>query len=287
MLIFSFRQASHRLCSPLREEWDWSKVGPWTLLHPDPRAEALCNLGPVPRQRKELVFSKTKGHFHYYDFDIINVWNYISGPMKSGATVRLERVPWSQMTRYEIRLFKVLHHLKYFECFFSSPLLVVLVLLPGGEQYLLLVSRMISFSVTRPLTTCLWKVVRPLWTNTRIWACRSQLETFCHHLGAVGMSSHMHREHQGQVRKTKFTHLWKIIKHDYKTFKYLSGGTGKVVIFVKCNSELLRVEKVIDGENFASSFGYSLASADINGDGFQVRNLELHLNPKIHHVFLT
>lgn len=39
---------------------------------------------------------------------------------------------------------------------------------------------------------------------------------------------------------------------------------------MKCNSELLRVEKVISGEDFASSFGYSLATADINGDGFQV-----------------
>ena len=31
-----------------------------------------------------------------------------------------------------------------------------------------------------------------------------------------------------------------------------AGGTGKVVIFAKCNTELMRVEKIISGKEFAS-----------------------------------
>lgn len=46
------------------------------------------------------------------------------------------------------------------------------------------------------------------------------------------------------------------------------GGHGKVLLFVKCGSaEIMRVQKVLTGDNFASSFGYSLAAADVNSDG--------------------
>ena len=45
-----------------------------------------------------------------------------------------------------------------------------------------------------------------------------------------------------------------------------AGGTGKVLIFVKCKREILRVEQILTGESFASSFGYTLAAVDINGD---------------------
>ena len=48
-----------------------------------------------------------------------------------------------------------------------------------------------------------------------------------------------------------------------------AGGTGKVLIFVKCSQELMRVERVLTGEKFASSFGYTLATIDINGDDRQ------------------
>ena len=48
-----------------------------------------------------------------------------------------------------------------------------------------------------------------------------------------------------------------------------AGGTGKVLIFVKCSQELMRVERVLTGEKFASSFGYTLATVDINGDNHQ------------------
>lgn len=47
-----------------------------------------------------------------------------------------------------------------------------------------------------------------------------------------------------------------------------AGGTGRVLIFVKCDSsEIMRTQRILHGDNFASSFGYSLAAADINGDG--------------------
>ena len=46
-----------------------------------------------------------------------------------------------------------------------------------------------------------------------------------------------------------------------------ANGTGQVVLFVKCHSELLKVQLVLNGDNFASQFGYSLASADVNNDG--------------------
>ena len=47
-----------------------------------------------------------------------------------------------------------------------------------------------------------------------------------------------------------------------------SNGTGQVVIFVKCHSELLSVQLVLTGDNFASQFGYALTTADVNNDGF-------------------
>ena len=47
-----------------------------------------------------------------------------------------------------------------------------------------------------------------------------------------------------------------------------SNGTGQVVIFVKCHSELLKVQMVISGDNFASQFGYALTTADVDSDGF-------------------
>lgn len=47
-----------------------------------------------------------------------------------------------------------------------------------------------------------------------------------------------------------------------------SNGTGQVVIFVKCHSELLKVQLVLTGDNFASQFGYALTTADVDSDGF-------------------
>ena len=46
-----------------------------------------------------------------------------------------------------------------------------------------------------------------------------------------------------------------------------SNGTGQVVIFVKCHSELLKVQLVLSGDNFASQFGYALTTADVDNDG--------------------
>lgn len=48
-----------------------------------------------------------------------------------------------------------------------------------------------------------------------------------------------------------------------------SNGTGKVVFFGKDKgSSMLQTALVLDGEQFASSFGYSLASLDLNNDGY-------------------
>ena len=57
-------------------------------------------------------------------------------------------------------------------------------------------------------------------------------------------------------------------KSSYASGAPRSGGTGKVVIFVKCLSERMKIQKVLKGDKFASSFGYSLAAADVNGDSF-------------------
>lgn len=45
-----------------------------------------------------------------------------------------------------------------------------------------------------------------------------------------------------------------------------SNGHGQVVIFNKANRNPIPVQMVIEGEQFASSFGYELTTADINGD---------------------
>lgn len=47
-----------------------------------------------------------------------------------------------------------------------------------------------------------------------------------------------------------------------------ANGTGQVVIFVKCHSELLKVQMVLSGDNFASQFGYTITTADVDNDGF-------------------
>ncbi|XP_040565831.2 integrin alpha-PS1-like [Lepeophtheirus salmonis] len=46
------------------------------------------------------------------------------------------------------------------------------------------------------------------------------------------------------------------------------GSSGKVFIFVKCNDKLMHVQRVLTGDGFASSFGYSLSTVDLNGDGY-------------------
>lgn len=47
-----------------------------------------------------------------------------------------------------------------------------------------------------------------------------------------------------------------------------ANGTGQVVLFTKISKfvNLMDVKLVISGEQFASSFGYELATADLNGD---------------------
>ena len=47
-----------------------------------------------------------------------------------------------------------------------------------------------------------------------------------------------------------------------------SNGNGQVIFHNKAKpSSVFNIELVLDGEQFASSFGYSLASMDTNGDG--------------------
>lgn len=47
-----------------------------------------------------------------------------------------------------------------------------------------------------------------------------------------------------------------------------ANGTGQVILFTKFKPSvtLMDVKIVISGEQFASSFGYELATADLNGD---------------------
>ena len=46
-----------------------------------------------------------------------------------------------------------------------------------------------------------------------------------------------------------------------------SNGHGQVVIFSKDSYSIpIKVALILDGEQFASSFGYELTTADINGD---------------------
>lgn len=47
-----------------------------------------------------------------------------------------------------------------------------------------------------------------------------------------------------------------------------SNETGQVVIFSKKHSNSIMTEVLkLNGEQFASSFGYEMASVDVNGDG--------------------
>jgi hypothetical protein len=48
-----------------------------------------------------------------------------------------------------------------------------------------------------------------------------------------------------------------------------ANGTGQVVIFTKKrpSENPMDVQLILSGEQFASSFGYELTNADINGDG--------------------
>ena len=48
-----------------------------------------------------------------------------------------------------------------------------------------------------------------------------------------------------------------------------SNGTGQVVFFTKVRKDesQMRAELILNGEQFASSYGYEVANADLNGDG--------------------
>jgi len=48
-----------------------------------------------------------------------------------------------------------------------------------------------------------------------------------------------------------------------------SEDVGAVFFFFKCKYQRMRVDQSLRGEKFASSFGYSLASVDFNGDGLK------------------
>lgn len=56
-------------------------------------------------------------------------------------------------------------------------------------------------------------------------------------------------------------------KRSYVTGAPRSNGTGQVVFFTKKNDVIFDVQLILNGEQFASSFGYSLTSLDINSDG--------------------
>lgn len=46
-----------------------------------------------------------------------------------------------------------------------------------------------------------------------------------------------------------------------------SNGTGQVILFIRRDYKPdMDVALVLDGEQFASSYGYEITSADINGD---------------------
>lgn len=55
----------------------------------------------------------------------------------------------------------------------------------------------------------------------------------------------------------------------YATGAPRAADVGAVLLFVKCRAQKMRVERSLSGEKFASSFGYTLASVDLNSDGFQ------------------
>lgn len=48
-----------------------------------------------------------------------------------------------------------------------------------------------------------------------------------------------------------------------------SNGTGQVILFTRQSPKpIMEVTMSLNGEQFASSFGYELASADVNGDKY-------------------
>ncbi len=49
-----------------------------------------------------------------------------------------------------------------------------------------------------------------------------------------------------------------------------SNGTGQVVVFTKGRTadSRMRVQLILSGQQFASSYGYQVDSADLNGDGW-------------------
>lgn len=51
-----------------------------------------------------------------------------------------------------------------------------------------------------------------------------------------------------------------------------ANGTGQVVLFTKLRPSvnLMDARLIISGEQFASSFGYELATADLNGDKYVI-----------------
>lgn len=51
----------------------------------------------------------------------------------------------------------------------------------------------------------------------------------------------------------------------YATGAPRSNGTGQVFILSENNANL-KFDLVLNGEQFASSFGYEIATADVNGD---------------------
>nr|XP_042897311.1 integrin alpha-PS1 isoform X2 [Parasteatoda tepidariorum] len=58
-------------------------------------------------------------------------------------------------------------------------------------------------------------------------------------------------------------------KQSYVAGAPRSNGTGQVVFFTKINKAVIfDVQLILSGDNFASSFGYSLTSIDINNDGY-------------------
>eukprot|EP00095_Tigriopus_kingsejongensis_P007065 snap_masked-scaffold1121_size61474-processed-gene-0.4 protein:Tk07065 transcript:snap_masked-scaffold1121_size61474-processed-gene-0.4-mRNA-1 annotation:"hypothetical protein DAPPUDRAFT_60396" len=47
-----------------------------------------------------------------------------------------------------------------------------------------------------------------------------------------------------------------------------AGNGGKVMLFSKCNGHIMPIHTQLAGDGFASSFGYALATVDLNGDGW-------------------
>lgn len=50
-----------------------------------------------------------------------------------------------------------------------------------------------------------------------------------------------------------------------------SNGTGQVILFTRhLQKPEMEVKLILNGEQFASSFGYEIASADVNGDKYEL-----------------